>query len=307
MQDPKTLKIGLFGVGIWGQKVLRDLVSLGAEIWVFETNENHRKIAEEIGAVRFSTKWPESDFPDAWIVATPAITHFGILKRLFETRLPIFVEKPLTCNYQEALELARLATAPTFVMHNWRYHAGIRMLSELNRSKELGDLVFFKSNRCNWTSPRSDVDSVWTLIPHDITIALSILGEIPTPIAAQVEEYEGVARGMTAFLGRNPACVLEVSNRYGDKRREVRLHFTKGVAVLKNEMVDYIEIYHGGDKTTPAEMKIEQRKFEVIPPLYEELRVFLEFLRGGLVPVTDLKEGIEVIRVIDELKKLAKI
>ena len=307
MQDQKKLKVGLFGVGIWGQKVLRDLVSLGAEVWIFEKSEIHRKIAEELGAARFSTKWPESDFPDAWIVATPAITHFGILKRLFETSLPIFVEKPLTCDYEEALELASLATAPTFVMHNWRYHAGIRMLSELAKSKELGGLVFFKSNRCNWTSPRSDVDSIWTLIPHDITIALSILGKIPTPIAARVEEYGGVARGMTAFLGKNPACVLEVSNRYGDKRREVRLHFTKGVAVLKNETVDYIEIFHGDDKTIPSEMKIEQRKFEMIPPLYEELRIFLEFLRGGPVPETDLKEGIEVIRVIEELKKLAKV
>jgi predicted dehydrogenase len=151
------------------------------------------------------------------------------------------------------------------------------------------------------------VDSVWTLIPHDITIALSVLGEIPAPIAARVEEYQGVARGMTALLGRNPACVLEVSNRYGDKRREVRLHFTKGVAVLKNELVDYIEIYHGDDKTSPAEMKVEERKFEMIPPLYEELRIFLEFLRGGPSPKTDLKEGIEVIRVIEQLKKLAKL
>jgi predicted dehydrogenase len=306
MQDQKTLRIGLFGVGIWGQKVLRDLVSLGAEVWIFEISENNRKLSEELGASRFSINWPETDLPDAWIVATPAITHFVILKRLFLTKLPIFVEKPLTCNYQEALELAKIATAPTFVMHNWRYHAGIRMLAGLAKSKELGDLVFFKSNRCNWTSPRSDVDSIWTLIPHDITIALSILGEMPFPVAAQVEEYGGVARGMTAFLGRNPACVLEVSNRYSDKRREVRLHFTKGVAVLKNETVDFIEISHGDDKTTPAEMRIEQRKFEVIPPLYEELRIFLEFLRGGPPPISDLIEGIEVIRVIDELKKLAK-
>lgn len=306
MQDSKTLKVGLFGVGLWGQKVLRDLISLGAEVWIYETSLIHKEIAIELGAARFSLEWPEADFPDAWIVATPAITHFEILKRLFETRLPIFVEKPLTCDYQEALELAKLSTSPTFVMHNWRYHSGIRKLSELAKSKELGDLVFFKSNRCNWTSPRSDVDSVWTLIPHDITIALSVLGEMPSPIAACVEEYGGVARGMTAFLGGNTACVLEVSNRYGDKRREVRLHFTKGVAVLKNETVDFIEIFHGDDKTTPAKMKIEHRKFEVIPPLYEELRIFLEFLRGGPAPETDLKEGIEVIRVIEELKKLAK-
>lgn len=305
MQDSKIIKVGLFGAGIWGQKVLRDLVSIGAEVWIFETNETHKKITEELGASRFSTKWPETDFPDAWIVATPAITHFEILKRLFKTNLPIFVEKPLTCDYQEALELASLATAPTFVMHNWRYHAGIRMLSELNHSKELGDLVFFKSNRCNWTSPRSDVDSVWTLIPHDITIANSVLGYFPEPKAAVVEEYGGVQRGMTAFLGKAPACVLEVSNRYGDKRREVRLHFTNGIAVLKNEQVDYLEIYHGDDRSKPEEMRLEIRKFEPVPPLRKELEIFVGYLSGGPAPKTNLEEGIRVIQIIDHLKKLA--
>lgn len=305
MQDSKIIKVGLFGAGIWGQKVLRDLVLIGAEVWIFETNEAHKKNTEELGASRFSTKWPEGDFPDAWIVATPAITHFEILKRLFETNLPIFVEKPLTCDYQEALELVSLATAPTFVMHNWRYHAGVRMLSELNRSKELGELVFFKSNRCNWTSPRSDVDSVWTLIPHDITIAYSVLGYFPEPKAAVVEEYGGIQRGMTAFLGKNPACVLEVSNRYGDKRREVRLHFTNGIAVLKNELVDYLEIYHGDDRSKPEEMRLEIRKFEPVPPLLKELEIFVGYLSGGPAPETNLEEGIRVIQIIDHLKKLA--
>jgi predicted dehydrogenase len=189
-------------------------------------------------------------------------------------------------------------------MHNWRYHARIQLLTDITKSQELGELVFYKSNRCNWTSPRSDVDSVWTLIPHDITIAFHILGYFPEPIAAVVENYGGIQRGMTALLGKNPACVFEVSNRYADKRREVRLHFTKGVAVLKNEVVDYIEIYHGDDCSNPDEMRLEYRSFEPIPTIRKELEIFLGFLAGGMPPKTTLQEGIRVVEIIHQLKKL---
>ncbi|WP_111671764.1 Gfo/Idh/MocA family protein [Algoriphagus litoralis] len=297
--------IGLVGCGIWGQKILRDLINIGAEVWAIDPDLAKLQKAKEMGALEVFHEIPFQNEPEGWVISTPAITHFEVLKSLFKTQKPIFVEKPLTCDYEEARQLAALQTAPTFVMHNWRYHAGIQMLSEIAKSSELGELVFYKSNRCNWTSPRSDVDSVWTLIPHDITIAYSVLGYFPEPKAAVVEEYDGIQRGMTAFLGKNPTCVLEVSNRYGDKRREVRLHFTKGVAVLKNEVVDYIEIYHGDDRSKPDEMKLELRKFEPVPPLRRELEIFHEFLRGGPEPKTRLEEGVRVIEIIDQLKKLA--
>ena len=305
METKQKQPVGLVGCGIWGQKILRDLIDIGAEVWAIDPDSAKLQKAKEMGAAEVFHEIPFQNPPEGWVISTPAITHFEVLKSLFKTQKPIFVEKPLTCDYEEAKQLAALQTAPTFVMHNWRYHAGIQMLTEIAQNKELGDLVFYKSNRCNWTSPRSDVDSVWTLIPHDITIAYSVLGYFPDPKAAVVEEYDGIQRGMTAFLGKNPACVLEVSNRYGDKRREVRLHFTKGVAVLKNEVVDYIEIYHGDDRSKPDDMKLEQRKFEPVPPLRRELEIFHEFLRGGTEPKTTLEEGIRVIEIIDQLKKFA--
>ena len=301
----QKITVGLVGCGIWGQKILRDLIDLGAEVWAIDQDAEQLVKAKEMGCSRTFLEIPFQNPPEGWIVSTPATTHFDVSKSLFKTSKPIFIEKPLTCNDEEATQLVELQTAPTFVMHNWRYHAGIQLLTDITKSRELGDLVFYKSNRCNWTSPRSDVDSVWTLIPHDLTIAFSVLGYFPEPIAAVVESYGGIQRGMTALLGRNPACVLEVSNRYADKRREVRLHFTKGVAVLKNEVVDYIEIYHGDDRSKPDEMRLEHRRFEPIAPLRKELEIFLGFLNGGEPPKTTLEEGARVIQIINQLKKLA--
>lgn len=299
--------IGLIGCGIWGQKILRDLISLQAEVWVIDPDPKKQKLAKEMGAQKTFNQIPTQQIPEGWVVSTPASTHHQVLLSLFPLGKPIYVEKPLTCSYPEARNLIQKATVPVFVMHNWRYHRGVELLTQIAQSKELGELVMIKSNRCNWTSPRSDVDSVWTLIPHDITIAFNILGYFPKPIAAVAEEYNGVQRGMTALLGGKPACIMEVSNRYADKRREIRLHFTHGVAVLKNEIVDFIEIYHGDDQSKPEEMRLETRKFEPKPPLFEELKSFLTFLGGGAAPLTPLEEGAEVIRIIDELKKLATL
>lgn len=299
------ITIGLIGCGIWGQKILRDLVSLQVQIWVVDNDPKKLQIAHQMGAAKTFLITPKDQLPDGWVISTPASTHHDVLMELFPLGKPIYVEKPLTCCAGEANLLLEKASVPVFVMHNWRYHQGVQLLTQIAQSKELGDLIFMKSNRCNWTSPRSDVDSVWTLIPHDITIAYTILGYFPEPLAAVVEEYQGVQRGMTAFLGKNPSCVMEVSNRYADKRREIRLHFTEGVAVLKNEIVDHIEIYHGDDQSKPEDMRIEIRKFDPIPPLLEELKSFTKYLQGGPEPLTPLAEGVEVIRIIDQLKKIA--
>lgn len=299
-------EIGLIGCGIWGRNILRDLIGLKQSVFVVDPSAENRIKALEMGATQVFESKPKNLLPEGWVIATPAVSHFEVVKNVSEDKVPIFVEKPLTCNLQEAEELLKIEGNQIFVMHNWRYHAGIQMLADLVKSEELGELVFYKSNRCNWTSPRSDVDSVWTLIPHDITIAFCMLGYFPKPKAAVVEVYNGQQRGMTAFLGEEIPCVLEVSNRYADKRREVRLHFTKGVAVLKDEKVNYIEIYHGDDQSKPSDVRREERDFDTTSPLVRELKSFLDYLSGGTPPPTNLEEGVKVIQIIHELKKLAE-
>jgi len=297
--------IGLVGCGIWGRNILRDLLILGQEVVVIDHSEENRNKALSMGASKAWNEKPKSMAPEGWIISTPATTHYTVLKEFLSDNVPIYVEKPLTCDRNESEKLLSLNRKDIFVMHNWKYHSGIQMLTELVQSRELGELKFYKSNRCNWTSPRSDVDSVWTLIPHDITIASTMLGYFPEPKAAIVEKYNGIERGMTALVGDEIPCVLEVSNRYPDKRREVRLHFSKGVAILKDEKVDYIEIYHGDDRSNPDTIKYEKRQFSKVSPLIAELNSFIQYLQGGEEPLSNLKDGVQVIQMIDKLKNLA--
>lgn len=303
----KQLTIGLIGCGIWGKNILRDLLSLSVQVIVYEKPGFDCDIALNLGAKSCYTHLHQIENLDGIILASPATTHKDILEQILIYHIPVFVEKPLTANFEDALSLYTLSHDEVYLMHNWRYHRGIELLGEIAQNQELGKVMGLRTSRCNWTSPRTDIDSVWNLIPHDLTIAKEILGEIPVPKFAGAEVHEGLVRGMWAHLGEDPYCMIEVSNRYWDKRREVRLHCEQGVAILKSEKVSHIEIIRGNHLSPNEEVLVEQRAFENYPPLLRELEVFLAYLQGGSPPKSDFAEGFEVIQIIDILRKLAGV
>lgn len=297
------MTVGLIGCGHWGQLILKTLTKLSIQVIVCDTNPDQCRQALALGALSATSFMPPLAAAEGLIVATPAATHRLVLEGMVALGKPIFVEKPLAVSYEDAVAIGRLDLPPTFLMHIWRYHPGIQLLRSIYLSGELGDTLLLKSSRTNWTSPRTDTDSLRTLIPHDLTIILHILGTIPLLKAALAERHNGQIRGLTALFGDKPGCVVDISTRYADKRREVRLHGTKGVAVLADEQTNVIAVWHGTDQAPGSDRLHEQRFFEATPPLQLELAAFLEYLRGGPAPISSLAEGIGIMRMIDEIDR----
>ena len=304
----RKIQIALVGCGNWGMNILRDLLSLDADISVIDIDDRLEKEVIRLGANSFFREVDGLEELDGIIISTPASTHRLLLEKFKDYEKPIFVEKPL-CTSREDLEWIKknCSEMQIFLMHVWRYHEGIIKLGRIAKEKTLGNPVQLVTKRTNWTSPRQDVDSVWTLLPHDLTIAKEILGYIPEPRNAVSEIYNGTARGMSGALGQFPGMIFEVSNRYYDKRREVRLHCENGVAVLKDEVADHIDIYYGGPESTIDSVKPDKVYFENRPPLKTELVIFLEFIKANEKPKSDLNEGIEVVEKILKLRELADI
>ncbi|WP_020597004.1 Gfo/Idh/MocA family protein [Spirosoma panaciterrae] len=297
--------IGLIGCGIWGRQILTTLLKLSVRVLVYDIHPQHCDQALQIGATDATSQLDLLKQATGLIVATPASTHRAVLEQIRFFGKPIFVEKPLTTSYADALAIGNLALPPTFLMHIWRYHPGIRLLGAIHQSGRLGRLLMLRTSRTNWTSPRLDTDSLRTLAPHDLTIIQQILGYIPAPKAAVAERHGGHIRSLTAILGTDPGCIIDVSTRYADKRREVRLQGTEGVAVLANEQTNAIDIWYGNDHTSVAERQYEQLFFDPTPPLELELASFIAYLRGGPPPLSSLAEGIDLMRLIDEIEQLA--
>lgn len=295
--------VGLVGCGRWGALVLRDLISLGSAVIVADLDEGARAAAAALGA---KTVTDIDDLPDvdALVVATPAVTHASVVDALLVRRVPMLVEKPFTTSVADAERLLASGGDRLFVGHVWRYHPGIEQLGEIARSGEIGPIAGLRAMRANWTSPRTDVDSIWNLAPHDLTLALEILGHIPSPRAALAETHDGHAVGMIALLGGTPWLAFEVSNRYRDKRREVRLHGRDGVAVMRDTDAGQIEITRG-NTAMHAVPAIEMREFSRESALKRQLAGFLGVLSGGPPPKSTAGEGLEVVRVIVRLRELA--
>lgn len=299
-------QIGLVGCGTWGRLVLRDLMALGMDVIVADVEPGARVAALSAGAAVVDGAAALPDV-DAAVVATPAMTHATVVDALLPRGIPILVEKPFTTSVVDAERLVARAGSRLFVGHTWRYHPGVELLGQIARSGELGPIaeLGLRSIRANWTSPRRDVDSVWNLAPHDLTLALEILGAIPEPRAAVAEVHDDWAVGMSALLGGAPWQAFDISNRYRDKRREIRLHGRDGVAVMTDPDAGRIELMLGDPLSSSSPAAFVEREFQREPALTRQLRAFLLFLDGGPPPKSPAAEGLVVVKAIAHLRALA--
>lgn len=296
------MRIALFGCGRWGRLILGDLVRLGCDVAVVDPDPESRRRAREVGAWEVATRMQDRWKPDGVVIATPAASHLDSIRAVRTIGVPVFIEKPMTVD-RAGVEAIRGMPAPElFVMHTWRYHAGISLLAEIVRSGELGAPEMLRSTRSNWASPRTDVDPVWTLLPHDISIALEVLGGLPHPLAAQAELHGGRPVGMLCSLEYAGALVVvEVSTRDPGKRREVFLRCENGVAVLRNDCDGRLEVRRDDGS-------VDSRAWPLQPgALYRELAVFVKYLDGGEPPKCNASVGADIVDVVLELRALAGI
>lgn len=299
------LPVGLVGCGSWGRHILRDLVSLGCDVFVVAQNAGSRQRAAMGGAAAVVNSIAALPEIAGAVVATPVTTHAAVIEELLARAIPVFTEKSLTADLAEADRLAQIAPDRLFVMDKWRYHPGIEMLAHIARTQELGPVIGLRTTRVQWGTDHRDVDCTWVLTPHDLSIALEILGHVPEPRSAVAERVRGLIVGMAGHLGETPWHIFEVSIRYAVSQRIVRLHCRDGVAVLNDSYGDYLEIARASDyydKTPPV---IERRAISTELPLLKELRVFVEHLQGGPPPRSSAAEGALIVRTIAQLRALA--
>jgi len=297
------LPIALAGCGRWGRHVLRDLVALGCRVYAVARSEASRARARDGGAAGVCAAVEElPEFAGA-VVATPTRTHAEVATRLLARGVPVFVEKPLDCDAARARGLARTGAGRLFVMDKWRYHPGVAMLAALARSGELGEVLQLRTTRVQWGNPHTDVDCLWTLLPHDLAIGLEVLGTLPAPRFAAAETAGGEPTGLFGVLGEGPTLLVEVSCRSARHRREIRLHCRGGVALLDDAYAAHVEIVRWpprGEEAAP-----ERRALPPEMPLFLELQAFVDHLRGGPPPRSSAAEGAAVVEAIAALRRLA--
>lgn len=322
------VKVGLVGFGYWGPKLLRNFsempdVSLA---WCADLNrERLNQVKAKHPDVRTTPSFEEmlqSDV-DAVVVATPIRTHYRLAKMALLAGKHVMVEKPLTANSLEALELTHLAAErglTLMVGHTFQYNAAIDALRDIVASGEIGDVYYVDSARLNLGLFQPDINVLWDLAPHDVSILMHVLQR--DPIAVSARGSSSIMPGVhdVAYVElRFPDNILahaHISWLDPCKVRRVTIVGSKKMVVCDDIAdVEKIRIYDKGvdrphDTDQFREFALSYRYGGVnIPhiPFSEPLRAqcdhFVECIRTGKRPLTDGVAGWKVVRVLEQADK----
>ena len=185
------VQVAQIGVGYWGPNLLRNLVANKKckVSTVVDLSSERREFVRGLYPAIKVTEDIEEVINDpeieAVVIATPVATHFDLAMRALAAGKHILVEKPMARSVAEVDEIGRLATEKNrvaMVGHTFLFNSAVRYVKKLIDSGELGDIRYIYSQRLNLGRIRSDVDSLWNLAPHDISIIQYWLGD-PKPLS----------------------------------------------------------------------------------------------------------------------------
>lgn len=326
------MRVGVVGCGQWGQNYLRVLSELDDAVLQAACDLRPavlERIASRYPGVRTVATLDEllsDDALDAVIVATEARSHYDAVSSALRAGKHVLCEKPLTTEVQQAIELAALAETcgrTLMVGHIFRYNAGVNALREAVHDPDFGDICYLCLVRTNLGPIRADVNAAWDLAPHDISIVLHLLDQMPRQVSAHGFSYIQSGREDVAFITlempEGIAAHLRVSWLDPRKVREVTVVGRQKMAVLDDvQTVEGLRIYDKGVQTEPAyasygEFQHVIRSGEVrIPPvkgdepLREQVRHFARSVSEGRRPLSDGWDGVRVVAVMDAIQRSLK-
>src|SRR5260370_24314744 len=193
----KDLRFGVIGWGYWGPKIARNLNSLPhATVAMVADTDAHRlaKVVVNQPLIQTTTLLEEifrSDV-DAIVIATSVSTHFQLAREALMHGKHVLVEKPLTASVTEAEELVALAQEQQRVLmvgHTFEYNPAVNELRKLIQNGDLGKIYSIELERLNLGLFRNDINVIWDLAPHDLSILLYLLNQKPTQIKVQAHAH----------------------------------------------------------------------------------------------------------------------
>ncbi len=321
----KPVRIGVVGFGYWGPNLVRNLDKLGDAQIVAACDLSQANLDKLTGLYPYVETTTDLDellsekyALDAVVVATSAPSHYPIAKRVLEAGKHCYVEKPLTLKSAHSEELVRLADDKglvLFVGHLMEYHSAINWIKDYVASGDLGDVLYVYMQRLNLGKVRTEENAFWSLAPHDVSIALYVLGESPDFVSATGASYvtPGVQDTVFANLHFPSGKMANIHVSWLDphKMRKFTVVGTKKMLVFDDmQATEKIAIYDRGvgapdDAMSYGEdltLRFGDITMPWVPlkePLSIEVQHFLDCCDSGATPRSDGRDGLRVVRVLE--------
>ncbi len=323
------LRIGVVGCGYWGPNLVRTFLEIPEASVVAVADRDPARL-EHVRSrhpqIEHFVEHHEQMFGlelHAMIVSTPPQTHFRIVRSCLEAGLDVFVEKPLATSTEEARCLADLADSTDRIMmvgHIGEYNPAVQALKQMVDSGDLGEIRYVDAIRAGLGLFHPSLNVIWDLAPHDVSILMYVLGESPQSvstrgIACVQESIEDVAYMTLSF----PSGILahtRMSWLDPCKTRRITVVGSRKMAVYDDlEMHEKLKVY---DKSVTAIRETDtfgdfqfaynygsvvSPYIDFAEPLRRECQHFVECLLERKRPLTDGRNGVEVVEVIEAAQR----
>ena len=324
----ERMRVGIIGCGYWGPNLIRNFIDLpNSDVVMVADLKKDRltKIKSANPQVLVTEDYKDlfDQKLDAVVVSTPPATHYAITKECFQHSLHALVEKPLTLDSTQAEELCELAEDKHLILmvgHTFEYNDAVHALKDLIDKGELGKILYLDSARLNLGLFSKDLNVIWDLAPHDISILLHILGKLPVAVSAQGTDciFKGIhdVAYIAMLFDDNIMAHVHVSWLDPCKVRRVTVVGSKKMAVYNDiETLQKIKIYDKG-VTAPeytdnfGDFQFSYRYGDIfIPtihfrePLKIECQHFLECIENHTKPRSSGEVGMRVVKVLEAAQK----
>lgn len=329
----KLIRTAIIGVGRWGVNWLR----------IFREHPDTQVVAvvdpevERLASVKrlyhldddvlLTERWQElQHLPnlDAVVIATPAVTHYGLITDALQWGYHVLAEKPLTLDPDECRELCQLAEQQNLILmvdHTYLFNPAVERGEEVVRSGKLGDLRYGYATRTHLGPVRQDVDAMWDLAIHDIAIFNAWLGEFPQQVQAtgkvwlQPQEREGNSGGLADMVWANlfypsgfQACI-HLCWLNNDKQRRLGVVGSQGTLIFDELSPSPLMLYQGELEVRqncfiPTNIQQEQLDFPQQEPLKQVCDRFVKSIHTHTPP--DISSGWVGANLVEVLASLSE-
>ena len=321
------INFGVIGYGYWGPNVVRNLASLedARVLAISDTSASARDRARKaypgIRIMDDAAEVISSPDIDAVAIITPVWTHFELAKAALENGKHAFVEKPFTSTTTQGEELIDLAADNNLrlmVDHTFLFTAAVKKIKQFLQDGTLGKLYYYDSTRVNLGLFQHDVNVIWDLAPHDLSIVDYLIGQSPEEIVAtgqtHLNGFEDVAfitlyfpDEVIAHINVNWLSPVKVRTTliggakkmlvWNDLEADEKLKiYDKGVQITSREgLYNLLVNYRSGDMWAP--------KLEQVEALRQELSYFVDCIMQGQTPFNDGVAGLRVVRMLEAANK----
>lgn len=321
------INVAVVGYGYWGPNLVRNFS------WLSETHVKYvcdldEKRLQKVRALFPNVEITTTDYQQilddpqitAVAIATPVGSHFALAREALAAGKHVLIEKPMTDKAADAVKLNELAGKMDRIImvdHTFLYTGAVKKIKELVDTGQIGDIYYFDSVRVNLGLFQNDVNVIWDLAPHDLSIMKYIIGKNPVSVSANGVSHvknnlENIAY-MSVFYDDSTFAHFHINWLSPIKVRQILIGGSEKMIVYNDmENTEKIKVYdsgvklNSGDKDILYDTLVQYRTGDMYAPkldqteaLKTECQHFVDCIRQGKPPISDGEFGLEIVKILE--------